>query len=440
MSLQAVPLPERPPTSTSSIERRRPSSDAAVDTQGMGRLAHAWGAIDRALATPSSIRRFEPELEARFETDTFPERLQVLVRAMQWTPPAIGIFLFCDQFMVPDVWALAVILRLVALAPYSLVFHLFRDALSSARLLDLTGVFGVVSMAVVHLFIVSQSKSELALLYLAATAMISMYGAAFLRLRFLPALVAMSLIFVGTVLTYLGMAAHAQSHVVGVPVLWLVLSASVFSLYALFHLEKEERRNYLMSLKQTMIREDLQRTIGQVESMARVDPLTQITNRRHFNQQLERLWSRLQIAGDPVSLMLIDIDDFSRFAQQHGARRSDVCLHALAQAIQGCLRRPNDLVARSGDDQFVVILSHTCSEPAHTVAHRILVSARTLCWPCEPGKPLGTRVSIGVASLHQVSDFDSAEALETMARHAVVSAQKQGGDRMVQSWSERPVA
>jgi len=52
----------------------------------------------------------------------------------------------------------------------------------------------------------------------------------------------------------------------------------------------------------------------------------------------------------------------------------------------------------------------------------------------------GVTVSIGVASLRGVCEFDSVQALETMARHSLASARKQGGDRMVQSWSERPVA
>jgi PleD family two-component response regulator len=53
---------------------------------------------------------------------------------------------------------------------------------------------------------------------------------------------------------------------------------------------------------------------------------------------------------------------------------------------------------------------------------------------------LGVTVSIGVASLRRVSEFDTVQALETMARHTLATACKQGGDRMVQSWSERPVA
>jgi diguanylate cyclase (GGDEF)-like protein len=403
-------------------------------------VAPAWDQIDQALARPYSKLAFDAELEARFQADAMPDRIQLMGRAAQWTPPAIGVLLFADQFMIPDVWTMAVVARLLAMAPYSMVVHFFRHQTGSPRMLEVMGLIGLMISAAVHLALVSQSQSELAVLHVAATSMLVMFGAAVLRLRFFHALLGMSLIFVAAMLTYVYMPNPHKELVVGVPVMWLLLSATVFSLYALFHLEKEERRNFLLSLKQTLIRDDLRQTIEQVESMARVDPLTQLSNRRHFDHQIERLWSRLQIDSEPVSMMLIKIDRFDAFTQLHGAREADACLHELAQAVQGCLRRPNDLVARAGHDEFVVVLSHTGSEPAHIVAQRVLVAARLLGLSSQGGGGFGVTVSIGVASLRGVSEFDSVQALETMARHALASAQKQGGDRMLQSWSERPVA
>jgi len=427
------------PDATVMRERRRQTATSAKDSS-LGQAAPAWEQIDQALAQPYTQLRFEAELEARFEADTLPDRMKVVGRAAQWTPPAVGMLLYCDQFMVPDVWALAVVARLLAMAPYSLVLHVFRHSLGSSRLLESMGLVGLLTSMAVHLAIVAQSHSEMALLHLGTTATLVMYGAAVLRLRFFHALLGVSLIFAASVLTYVYKADAHQGHVLGVSVLWLVFSASVFSLYASFHLEKEERRNFLMALKQSLIRDDLRHTIGQVESRARVDPLTQLSNRRHFDQQIERLWARLQIDGSPVSMLLVDVDRFEAFGQQHGVRRADMCLHELAQAIQGCLRRPNDLVARAGYDEFVVVLSHTGSEPAHIVAQRILQAARQVGRVGDAACGAGVTVSIGVASLHKVSECDSVQALETMARHTLATACKQGGDRMVQSWSERPVA
>jgi diguanylate cyclase (GGDEF)-like protein len=421
-------------------ERRRQTGASANEARPSSQGAPAWALIDQALAQPYTQLRFDAELEARFEVETLPERVKVVARAAQWTPPAVGMLLFCDQFMVPDVWTMAVVARLLALAPISLVLHAFRHALGSSRVLEAMGLMGLLTSTAVHLALVSQSHSDMAVLHLGATGTLLMFGTIVLRLRFFHALLGLSLIFAASVLTYVCRPDAHQGHVLGVSVLWLVFSASVFSLYASFHLEKEERRNFLMTLKQSLIREDLQQTIGQVESMARVDALTQLSNRRHFDQQIERLWSRLQIDGSPVSMMLVDVDGFESFGRQHGVRRADQCLQELAEAVQGCLRRPNDLVARAGYDEFVVVLSHTGSEPAHIVAQRILHAARQLGRVGDADCGMGVTVSIGVASLRGVTEFDSMESLEAMARHALASACKQGGDRMVQSWSERPVA
>jgi diguanylate cyclase (GGDEF)-like protein len=421
-------------------ERRRQTGASANKVRPTSRAAPAWALIDQALAQPYTQLRFDAELEARFEAETLPERVKVVARAAQWAPPAIGMLLFCDRFMVPDVWTLAVVARLLALTPMSLLLHAFRHAMGSPKVLETMGLIGLLTSTAVHLALVSQSRSEMAVLHLGATSTLVMFATVVLRLRFFHALLGLSLIFAASVLTYVFMPDAHQGLVLGVSVLWLVFSASVFSLYASFHLEKEERRNFLMALKQSLIREDLQQTIDQVESMARVDALTQLSNRRHFDQQIERLWSRLQIDGSPVSVMLVDVDGFETFGRQHGVRRADQCLHELAQAVQGCLRRPNDLVARSGYDEFVVVLSHTGSEPAHIVAQRILHAARQLGRVGDADCGLGVTVSIGVASLRRVSECDSIEALEAMARHALASACKQGGDRMVQSWSERPVS
>ncbi len=421
-------------------ERRRPPVGQTASGSSGPLVAPAWELIDQALARPYPKLAFDAELEARFEADSMPDRIQVLGRAAQWAPPAVGLLLFADQFMIPDVWTMAVVARLLAMAPYSLVVHLFRRQMGSPRMLEAMGLIGLLASAAVHLAVVSQSQSDMAVLHVAATSMLVMFGAAVLRLRFFHALLGMSLIVVAAMFTYAFMPNPHKELAVGVPAMLLLLSASAFSLYALFHLEKEERRNFLLSLKQALIRDDLQQTIGQVESMARVDPLTQLTNRRHFDQQIERLWSRLQIDGAPVSVLLIHIDHFEAFRHRHGARTSDACLYELAQAVQSCLRRPNDLVARAGHDEFVVVLSHTGSEPAHIVAQRVLVAARQLGASSQGGAGFGVTVSIGVASLRGVCEFDSVQALETMARHALASASKLGGDRMVQSWSERPVA
>lgn len=420
-----------------SPTRRRADDDPLAPVVTPPSSAAPWEQIDRALADRSV--KFEPELEARHTADTHKDRLKVYYMAANWAPPAIGTLLLCDYFLVPDVWTMAVVMRLLGMAPYVMAAHFLRRSMDAGKLLEISSVVGVLSTALVHMVVVAHSRSPMAQSYLVGLAMIAMFGAAFLRLRFKPALLSMVAICVGGFVTNAILPEVQRNPVVGVPVTTLVLSACLFSLYALYHLEKDERRNYLLTLKQAMIRDDLQRTIGQIESMARVDPLTQLSNRRHFGSQLDRLWSRLQIDGSPVSVLLIDVDRFAQFNLDHGARLADACLHELAQSMQRCLRRPNDIVARHDDDEFVAVLSHTASEPASLVAQRILNAAQSLTMLPGSDVKFKVTVSVGVACLGSVTEFDSSEALFAMARHALQAAKRQGGNQMVVSWSERPV-
>ncbi len=427
-------------TPASAPDRRRATELPGASPVREAMLAPPpWDQIDRALASRSMHLRFEPELEARYEADTCKARQKVFTRGSNWIAPAVAILMYCDHFLVADVWGMAVMLRLLAMAPYTLLAHLFRHMMGTTRVLEAVAVIGVLTMGLAHLVIVSQSSSPWALVHLASISMVILFTAAFLRLRFRPGLVSISVLCLGAAMTWAWMPADRRALEIGLPVMLMIFSSAAFSLYALYHLDKESRRNYLIALKQALIRQDLQRTMSEVESMARVDALTQLPNRRHFGKQLERLWSRLQIDGAPVAVLVIDVDQFGQHNILHGARQSDACLHEVAQSIQRCLRRPNDIVARHEDDEFVAGLSHSGHEPASIVAERILAAVRALTVVPGSDQRVRVRVSIGVACLASVSEFDSSEALFAMARHALVSAKRQGGDQVVVSWSERPV-
>ncbi|WP_165456621.1 GGDEF domain-containing protein [Aquabacterium lacunae] len=402
------------------------------------RVATPWAHIDRALEQPAWRLRFEPELEATFESATLGERRAVFVRASQWLPPAMALLILADRFMIPDVWGMAVMVRLVGMAPYALFAHLASQMVMSSMAMQKLQAVGTISAVLLHLCLVLASGSVLAQEYLVASAMHIMYTAAFLRMRLVPGLWTI----VGTVgLTFaaqLLLPAPEQSLTIGLPVFLILLSSAVMVVYALFHLEKESRRNHLLTLKQGMIRQDLQDTIQQIEAMARVDALTQLPNKRQFQKHFERTWARLLVDEAPVSVLLIDVDHLADHNAAHGARHGDACLQAVARAIQASLRRPNDFVARTDDDEFMVVLGHTGAEPARVVGERILAASRMLHLDEDQALRHPVRLSLGVSCLPQVSEFDTPEALIAMARHALAGAKRQGGDRMQVSWQERP--
>ena len=110
-----------------------------------------WDQIDQALASRSMRLRFEPELETRYEVDTYKEHQKAFIQASNWIAPAIAIMMYCDHFLIPDVWSVAIMLRLLAMAPYTLLAHLFRNLMGTTRVLESVAVIGVLTTGLVHL-------------------------------------------------------------------------------------------------------------------------------------------------------------------------------------------------------------------------------------------------------------------------------------------------
>ncbi len=115
----------------------------------------------------------------------------------------------------------------------------------------------------------------------------------------------------------------------------------------------------------------LQEANRELARMATIDGLTQIANRRRFDECLEKEWRRLQRERKPLALILGDIDFFKNYNDYYGHQVGDDCLWTVAQAIAENVRRPADLPARYGGEEFAVILPNTPLEGAVHVAETI---------------------------------------------------------------------
>ena len=115
-----------------------------------------------------------------------------------------------------------------------------------------------------------------------------------------------------------------------------------------------------------------------LQKLVYIDELTQISNRRCFNDYLDIEWRRLARAGAPLSLLLIDVDYFHNYNIVYGIPQADHCLYNLAQTIQNCLNRPGDLAVRYGGEEFAVILPNTEKIGAFHVAELIRQAIKDL--------------------------------------------------------------
>jgi diguanylate cyclase (GGDEF)-like protein len=135
-----------------------------------------------------------------------------------------------------------------------------------------------------------------------------------------------------------------------------------------------------------------------LERLAAYDALTQVPNRRSFDEALVRFTLQAKREKTELALLLIDIDHFKPYNDHYGHAKGDSCLVQFAAALTECLLRPVDLVARYGGEEFAILLPNTSLEGAENVAKRIVETLEKLALPHE-ASPMGQYLtaSIGVA-------------------------------------------
>ena len=126
-----------------------------------------------------------------------------------------------------------------------------------------------------------------------------------------------------------------------------------------------------ITVQQSALYERLQNVNQELSYLAHYDQLTQIANRRYFDEYFEQEWHRLKREQAPLSLILCDVDYFKYYNDTYGHLAGDRCLVQVAEAISRGVKRPADLVARYGGEEFVVILPNTNTEGAVEVVRCI---------------------------------------------------------------------
>lgn len=161
-----------------------------------------------------------------------------------------------------------------------------------------------------------------------------------------------------------------------------------------------------------------------------IDGLTDICNRIGFDETLDARWSEQSRAGSPLSLLMIDTDNFKQFNDAYGHLAGDDCLRAVASALREATRRPLDLAARYGGDEFAVILPNTLPEGALVIAESIRARLAAEAIP-NLGSPHGlVTVSIGAATMYP-GPAPLAASLVAHADRALYAAKDAGRDCVV---------
>ncbi|MBV9387166.1 MAG: diguanylate cyclase [Chroococcidiopsidaceae cyanobacterium CP_BM_ER_R8_30] len=193
-------------------------------------------------------------------------------------------------------------------------------------------------------------------------------------------------------------------------------------------LEQKVKRISVLSIQQSLLCQELQKENRELQRLATIDGLTQVANRRSFDENLNREWRRLAREKAPLSLILCDIDNFKTYNDVFGHQTGDDCLRQVARVISLAAKRPADFVARYGGDEFVLMLPHTKISGAAQVAQAICSSTRALKIANVNSQSI--TLSLGVASTFPTHKSSPA-ALIAAADSALYQAKEQGRDRVV---------
>ncbi len=185
---------------------------------------------------------------------------------------------------------------------------------------------------------------------------------------------------------------------------------------------------------------ELRRANDRLTQLSLSDPMTGIANRRMFDEFLKKEWRRAAREQSPLSLILIDVDNFKKYNDSLGHQQGDMCLIAVAAVLQLHVQRPADLVARYGGEEFAVILPDTNLNGAVHMAETLRRAVRDMRieHPASETAPYVT-LSMGLVSVAP-SPTDGDIGMETLlarADQALYQAKNSGRDQ-VRVWSGEP--
>jgi diguanylate cyclase (GGDEF)-like protein len=170
----------------------------------------------------------------------------------------------------------------------------------------------------------------------------------------------------------------------------------------------------------------IDRLRNEVADLALLDDLTGVANRRHLTQRLAEECARSERSGEPFALLVVDLDGFKAVNDTHGHAAGDACLQHFTLMAQTRLR-PGDLLARTGGDEFCIVLPSSTLDEGAAIAHRVLEICRLDAEGCV-GTEIPIAVSIGVAQwTYEIGPFP--DRLIAAADHALYEAKKSGKNR-----------
>lgn len=392
--------------------------------------------VDRTIAKGFPLLMFPSALEDRFFQESEAKRFLMMVVAGLAAISLFGGMLIADYLMTPSVLRFAVVVRWAIFPPIVViglyVLRRLRIPMLNEWLIAGTGVLASLLQA----WIVLSCKESWSIVRVVELNVVIVYTCTIAR--FWPAMVGGLLIALihGYLVTHVpdptGMLAFSTT--------LLAATATVFTLYGNYKLEHDERMGFLLDARERYLNAKLIVTHERLRRMATTDTLTGLANRRYFEEFLAECWERAQTQQRVLSLIVLDIDYFKPYNDRYGHQAGDKCLVEVAGALKTCIRRPGDLVARWGGEEFVVVLMDADVDAAAAAAERIRATVASLQMAHE-GSLCSRHVSIsgGRASVRPSKQMMASQLID-MADEALYRAKGAGRNRVYVGYDKEAVA
>ncbi|GAA4049157.1 GGDEF domain-containing protein [Parerythrobacter jejuensis] len=335
-----------------------------------------------------------------------------------------------DAIALPDQLLRGAILRLVLVVPIGLAAILFWDRLSVQQM-KLATATTLILFAGIVAHLACHAEPVTAARYLMSTTFL--LGAAILILPFRRReLVAFTVVYIA-VMTLMSQWPHTHPpQGVLEQTLLSVLCAAGAYVVASRHIDLKTT-NYLYSLRDRLTHRALEQNIRVLRELSDSDALTGLANRRSFSSVFASSFAdpAQQGAGD-VTVMMIDLDHFKRFNDDHGHQAGDRALRQVARCLEECFRGVDGLVARFGGEEFIGAFRSGSVAEAEKFGEmlRCRIAALDINVRSDTSETITT--SIGLASTGAGASVDLAE-LTARADRALYSAKKAGRNRVVVS-------
>lgn len=194
-------------------------------------------------------------------------------------------------------------------------------------------------------------------------------------------------------------------------------------------LKSEMDRRLAREQELLAVKQSLEVANAALQELATIDALTGVANRRSLSAMMDSEWKRSRLAGEPLSILMIDVDHFKYFNDRYGHQGGDECLRRVATTLAGHVRRPSDFVGRYGGEEFAVVLPQTAVAGALVMAETLRGAIESLGIAHETSATAASvTISIGIAS----SAVGSAEPLASLiaaADRALYEAKTAGRNR-----------